>query len=111
MQGTFLALHLWSNAVLALIYHPDLLKSPSGIETPLNATMNRNVKLALASSRQICEAMVFADLVDSASYVRPPRFNAGTKRLTSAVRHTIPDTTALCCWVGLNPYFCQIYRG
>lgn len=71
MQGTFLALHLWSNAVLALIYHPDLLKSPSGIETPLNATMNRNVKLALASSRQICEAMVFADLVDSASYVRP----------------------------------------
>lgn len=69
-QGTFLALHLWSNAVLALIYHPDLLKSPSGIETPLNATMNRNVKLALASSRQICEAMVFADLVDSASYVR-----------------------------------------
>lgn len=68
-QGTYLALHLWSNAVLALIYHPDLLKSPSGIETPLNATMNRNVKLALASSRQICECMVFADLVDSSSYV------------------------------------------
>jgi len=31
--------------------------------------MNRNVKLALASSRQICECMVFADLVDSSSYV------------------------------------------
>lgn len=82
MQGTFLALHLWSNAVLALIYHPDLLKSPSGIETPLNATMNRNVKLALASSRQICEAMVFADLVDSASYVSLPIRVKARDRLT-----------------------------
>jgi hypothetical protein len=87
-QGTFLALHLWSNAVLALIYHPDLLKSPSGIETPLNATMNRNVKLALASSRQICEAMVFADLVDSASYVRP-RITV-TRKLKPADDHSAP---------------------
>nr|XP_019007903.1 pathway-specific nitrogen regulator [Kwoniella pini CBS 10737]OCF46684.1 pathway-specific nitrogen regulator [Kwoniella pini CBS 10737] len=71
-SGTFLTLHLWANAVLALIYHPDLLKSPSGIETPLNKSMDRNVKLSLASSRQICECMVFADLVDSTSYTSAP---------------------------------------
>ena len=87
-KGTYLALHLWSNAVLALIYHPDLLKSPSGTETPLNATMNRNVKLALASSRQICECMVFADLVDSSSYVRLALFRDRHKLMGSAVLHT-----------------------
>lgn len=68
-SGTFLTLHLWANAVLALIYHPELLKSPSGVETPLNRSMSRNVQLSLASSRQIVECMVFADLVDSTSYV------------------------------------------
>ncbi|ODN82869.1 hypothetical protein, variant 1 [Cryptococcus amylolentus CBS 6039] len=68
-SGTFLALHLWANAVLALIYHPELLKSPSGVETPLNKSLSRNAQLSLASSRQIVECMVFADLVDSASYV------------------------------------------
>lgn len=70
--GTFLALHLWANAVLALVYHPDLLKSPSGEETPLNRSMPRNVKLALSSSRQIGECMVFADLVSHASYTATP---------------------------------------
>ncbi|WVQ85799.1 hypothetical protein IAT38_007967 [Cryptococcus sp. DSM 104549] len=70
--GTYLALHLWANAVLALIYHPELLKSPSGVETPLNRSMSRNVKLSLASSRQICECMVFADLVDSSAYLSTP---------------------------------------
>ncbi|WVQ79789.1 hypothetical protein IAT38_001889 [Cryptococcus sp. DSM 104549] len=70
--GTFLALHLWANAVLALVYHPELLKSPSGVETPLNRSMPRNVQLALAASRQICECMVFADLVDSSSYTSAP---------------------------------------
>lgn len=70
--GTFLALHLWANAVLALVYHPDLLKSPSGEETPLNRSMPRNVKLALASSRQIGECMVFADLVSHSSYTATP---------------------------------------
>ncbi|KAK8850556.1 hypothetical protein IAR55_004474 [Kwoniella newhampshirensis] len=71
-SGTFLTLHLWANAVLALVYHPDLLKSPSGIETPLSKSMSRNVGLSLASSRQICECMVFADLVDSTSYISAP---------------------------------------
>lgn len=70
--GTFLALHLWANAVLALVYHPDLLKSPSGEETPLNRSMPRNVKLAIASSRQIGECMVFADLVSHSSYTATP---------------------------------------
>lgn len=31
--------------------------------------MNRSIKLSLASSRQICECMVFADLIASSSYV------------------------------------------
>ncbi|BEI92189.1 uncharacterized protein CcaverHIS019_0410090 [Cutaneotrichosporon cavernicola] len=70
--GTFLALHLWAHAVLALVYHPDLLKSPSGQETPLNRSMPRNVKLAIASSRQIGECMVFADLVSHSSYTATP---------------------------------------
>ena len=70
--GTFLALHLWANAVLALVYHPDLLKSPSGIETPLNQSMSRSVKLALGASRQICECMVFADLVAQTAYTSTP---------------------------------------
>lgn len=72
-QGVFLTLHLWANAVLALVYHPELLKSPSGTETPLSQGMNRSIKLALASSRQISECMVFADLVADTAYVRPFR--------------------------------------
>ncbi|RSH86917.1 hypothetical protein EHS25_003404 [Saitozyma podzolica] len=70
--GAFLGLHLWAHAVLALIYHPELLKSPSGIETPLNQGISRNIKLSLASSRQICECMVFADLVSGESYISTP---------------------------------------
>jgi hypothetical protein len=69
-QGTFLMLHLWVHAVLAMVYHPELLKSPSGTETPLNQGMNRNIRLSLASSRQICECMVSADLISPAGYVR-----------------------------------------
>jgi hypothetical protein len=65
----YLALHLWAHAVLALTYHPDLLKSASGIETPFSKSMSRNVQLALASSRQISECMVFADLVAKETYV------------------------------------------
>jgi hypothetical protein len=68
-QGMYLALHLWAHAVLALTYHPDLLKSASGIETPFSKSMSRNVQLALASSRQISECMVFADLVAKETYV------------------------------------------
>ncbi|WWC92345.1 uncharacterized protein L201_007300 [Kwoniella dendrophila CBS 6074] len=70
----FLTLHLWSNSILTLIYHPDLLTSSqnSGIETPLNKSLDKNIKLSLASSRQICECMVFADLVDSTSYTSAP---------------------------------------
>jgi hypothetical protein len=69
LQGMYLALHLWAHAVLALTYHPDLLKSASGIETPFSKSMSRNVQLALASSRQISECMVFADLVAKETYV------------------------------------------
>lgn len=65
----FLCLHLWSHAVLALTYHPDLLKTTSGHETPMTANMNRNIHLAMSSARQIVECIVFADLVADSSYV------------------------------------------
>ncbi|RSH84095.1 hypothetical protein EHS25_005340 [Saitozyma podzolica] len=71
-SGMYLALHLWAHAVLALTYHPDLLKSASGTETPFSKSMSRNVQLALASSRQISECMVFADLVAKETYTSTP---------------------------------------
>ncbi|KAL0572139.1 hypothetical protein V5O48_009817 [Marasmius crinis-equi] len=70
--GTYLTLHLWANAVMALVYHPGLLSSPSGTETPLSQTMDRSIKLALASSRTISECLVFADLFASQSYLHSP---------------------------------------
>jgi hypothetical protein len=54
--------------VLALTYHPDLLKSPSGMDTPMTVNMNRNAKLAMSSARQIAECIVFADLVADTNY-------------------------------------------
>ena len=74
-QGIYLTLHLWANAVVAFVYHPELLKSPSGQETPLSRDMARNMSLAVASSRQICECMIFADLVKHATYVRDPVYH------------------------------------
>ncbi|ORX41220.1 fungal-specific transcription factor domain-domain-containing protein [Kockovaella imperatae] len=70
--GIYLALHLWANAVVAFVYHPELLQSPHGAETPLTQNMARNRSLSLASSRQICECMVFADLVEHATYTSNP---------------------------------------
>ncbi|KIY44665.1 hypothetical protein FISHEDRAFT_67380 [Fistulina hepatica ATCC 64428] len=70
--GVFLTLHLWANAVLALVYHPDLLSNPSGIETPLSSHMDRSLKLSLSSSRLISECLVFADLFSSQSYLASP---------------------------------------
>lgn len=68
--GTYLALHLWANAVMALVYHPELLSNPSGTETPMSQNMDRSIKLSLSSSRTISECMVFADLFSQQSYVR-----------------------------------------
>jgi hypothetical protein len=73
MQGMFLCLHLWSHAVLALTYHPDLLKSPSGMDTPMSTNMNRNAKLAISSARQIAECIVFADLISDTNYTCTPQ--------------------------------------
>jgi hypothetical protein len=95
-QGAFLGLHLWAHAVLALIYHPELLKSPSGIETPLNQGISRNIKLSLASSRQICECMVFADLVSGESYV------SGSKSMTNRI-FTPPAYVAVAVEMCANP--------
>ncbi|KAF8891156.1 fungal-specific transcription factor domain-containing protein [Mucidula mucida] len=39
--GIFLFLHLWANAVLALIHHPNLGRNNSGTDTPLSASVNR----------------------------------------------------------------------
>ncbi|THU79795.1 hypothetical protein K435DRAFT_810413 [Dendrothele bispora CBS 962.96] len=70
--GVFLTLHLWANAVLALVYHPDLLTNPNGTETPMTSRMDRSLKLSLASSRLINECLVFADLFASQSYLASP---------------------------------------
>ncbi|KAF5327990.1 hypothetical protein D9758_017789 [Tetrapyrgos nigripes] len=70
--GVFLTLHLWANAVLALVYHPELLTNPSGTETPMTSGMDRSLKLSLASSRLISECLVFADLFASQSYLASP---------------------------------------
>ncbi|SJL15726.1 uncharacterized protein ARMOST_19230 [Armillaria ostoyae] len=73
--GSFLFLHLWANAVLALIHHPNLGHSLSGHETPISAGVKRSIKLSLASSRQIADCLVFADLFDAASYCANPFLN------------------------------------
>lgn len=70
--STFLAIHLWTHAVLALVYHPELLQSPSGMDTPFNSSISRNIQLASASSRQISECLVFADLMSHTSYTASP---------------------------------------
>ncbi|KAG7442224.1 uncharacterized protein BT62DRAFT_974006 [Guyanagaster necrorhizus] len=70
--GTFLALHLWANAVMTLVYHPELLTSPSGMETPLSQNMDRSIKLSMSSARTISECLVFADLFASQSYLSNP---------------------------------------
>ncbi|KIY72773.1 hypothetical protein CYLTODRAFT_366911 [Cylindrobasidium torrendii FP15055 ss-10] len=70
--GTYLALHLWANAVLALVYHPELLASPSGAQTPLSQNMDRSPKLSLSSSRTISECLVLADLFSQQSYLSNP---------------------------------------
>ena len=70
LQGTFLTLHLWTNAVLALVYHPELTIGPSGSDMPFSATLQRSMQLSLSSSRNISECLVFADLFSSQAYVR-----------------------------------------
>ena len=67
--GIFLQLHLWINAILTLTYHPDLIKSPLGFDTPVQASLHRSAKLSLASARLINESLVFADLCGSHCYV------------------------------------------
>ncbi|WWC59823.1 uncharacterized protein I303_102385 [Kwoniella dejecticola CBS 10117] len=71
-SGILLALHLYCHAVLAMTYHPDLLKSPSGHETPLNRNMLKDMRLALESSKQISECIPLADLLDPTSYIGIP---------------------------------------
>ncbi|KAJ7736742.1 fungal-specific transcription factor domain-containing protein [Mycena maculata] len=70
--GSFLTLHLWANGIMALVYHTELLTSPSGTETPLSRNMDRSIKLSIASSRTISECLVFGDLFASHSYLSSP---------------------------------------
>ncbi|KAK0447392.1 fungal-specific transcription factor domain-containing protein [Desarmillaria tabescens] len=70
--GPYLTLHLWANAVMTLVYHPELLTSPSGMETPLSQNMDRSIKLSMSSARTISECLVFADLFASQSYLSSP---------------------------------------
>ncbi|KAJ6618004.1 fungal-specific transcription factor domain-containing protein [Mycena sp. CBHHK59/15] len=70
--SSFLTLHLWANGIMALVYHTELLVSPSGTETPLSRNMDRSIKLSIASSRTISECLVFGDLFASQSYLSSP---------------------------------------
>ncbi|KAF8905916.1 hypothetical protein CPB85DRAFT_1376742 [Mucidula mucida] len=70
--GTYLSLHLWANAVMALVYHPELLMSPSGMDTPLSQSMDRSIELSSDSSKIISECLVYADLFSSQSYLSSP---------------------------------------
>ncbi|EIM86073.1 uncharacterized protein STEHIDRAFT_147598 [Stereum hirsutum FP-91666 SS1] len=70
--GTFLLLHLWANAVMALTYHPELTTGSLGTETPLTQNMERSVKLSLSCSRTVSECVVIADLFGSRSYLASP---------------------------------------
>ncbi|EIM87625.1 uncharacterized protein STEHIDRAFT_168323 [Stereum hirsutum FP-91666 SS1] len=73
--GSFLFLHLWAHGILALIHHPNLGRNLSGYDTPLSTDLTRSIKLSLASSRQIADCLVFADLFDQQSYVVTPFMN------------------------------------
>ncbi|KAJ9105963.1 hypothetical protein QFC19_003298 [Naganishia cerealis] len=71
--GVFLALHCMANAVLALLYHPALLASPNGADTPMTTGMQRSIKLSLTCARTICECIVFADLGSPISFISTPQ--------------------------------------
>ncbi|KAJ9119052.1 hypothetical protein QFC22_003543 [Naganishia vaughanmartiniae] len=71
--GVFLALHCMANAVLALLYHPALLASPNGADTPMSQGMQRSIKLSLTCARTICECIVFADLGSPISFISTPQ--------------------------------------
>ncbi|KAG6902386.1 hypothetical protein C0995_000591 [Termitomyces sp. Mi166 len=65
---SFLTLHLWANAVLAVSFHPELQERPEGNFSPVTQNVERSTKLSLSSSRIIAECLVFADLFASHSY-------------------------------------------
>ncbi|GHJ88959.1 hypothetical protein NliqN6_5361 [Naganishia liquefaciens] len=71
--GVFLALHCTANAILALLYHPALLTSPNGADTPMSQGMQRSIKLSLTCSRAIAEFIVFADLGSPISFIATPQ--------------------------------------
>ena len=70
IKGTFIMLHTWANAVMALTYHPELTSSHSGVETPLTQNIDRSIRLSLSCSRAVSECMIYADLFQTTSYVR-----------------------------------------
>ncbi|KAL0071054.1 hypothetical protein AAF712_001612 [Marasmius tenuissimus] len=70
--GSFLFLHLWANAILALLHHPELGRDHTRTPPP---ELRRSIKLALSSSRQIVDCLVFADLFDDRSYCACPFIN------------------------------------
>jgi hypothetical protein len=65
----YLTYHCVANAILASLYHPTILYAPNGTDTPMSKSLNKSVQLSLASSRLICEAIVFADLCSPQSLV------------------------------------------
>ncbi|VDB86679.1 unnamed protein product [Peniophora sp. CBMAI 1063] len=70
--GTFVTLHLWANAVMALTYHTDLTVNPMGAETPLSQNTDRNLQVALTCARSIVECVRVSDAFGHRAYVISP---------------------------------------
>ncbi|KAF9258267.1 hypothetical protein L218DRAFT_934964 [Marasmius fiardii PR-910] len=80
--ASFLFLHLWANAILALIHRPDLGRqegpSDTGFEnstTTSSPGIKRSTDLSLVLSRQIVDCMIIADLFDERSFCTCPFIN------------------------------------
>ncbi len=66
----YLTYHCVANALLASLYHPTIFFAPNDSDTPMSKSLDKSVQLSLASSRIICEAIVFSDLCSPFPLVR-----------------------------------------
>ena len=68
-RGVYLAVHLWANAVLAMVFNPRLMKQRTGTETPAGAAFIRDLSLSSNAAKQVCEQVTSAKLISAAAYV------------------------------------------
>ncbi|KZV61643.1 hypothetical protein PENSPDRAFT_658747 [Peniophora sp. CONT] len=96
--GTFVTLHLWANAVMALTYHTDLTMNPAGVQTPLTQNMERSVQVALSCARNIVDCVRISDAFgNTACFISPfcvqPIFIASLAFIHDAKAMIIRPTT------------------